>query len=279
MMRIRLHPDARAFLARAEPWLEQAEIENAMTLQTARFASVNAPHFPEPPYWATVEENGGVIGCAFRTPPYRLGITDLPLDAIPELVQSVAGMYRTLSGVAGPEPAASAFTAAWTALRGGRASIQSRQRLLAHKAIVPTQTPPSGGLRRATLADAALARSWGTAFAYESGIAAFDGEVCSRLIPLGLLYLWDDGEPRSMLGVLRETRNAAAVGILYTPPDFRERGYATAAVAAFSGQLLERGLTHSYFCLDASNPTADWVCRRLGYGLVQETADIDFAPA
>src|SRR5690606_41536273 len=105
--RICLHPTARAFLARAERWLEQAEIENAMTLQTARFASVNAPQFPEPPYWATVEEDGDVIGCAFRPPPYRLGLTDLPLGAIPELVQSVAGMYRTLSGVAGPEPAAS----------------------------------------------------------------------------------------------------------------------------------------------------------------------------
>ena len=222
MTRICLHPDARAFLARAEPWLEQAEIENAMTLQSARFASGNPVHLPEPPYWATVEDRGDVVGCAFRTPPYRLGLTALPLDAIPKLVQSVAGIYRTLSGVAGPEPAASAFTAEWTALRGGRASVQSRQRLLAHKAIVPIEAPPPAGrLRRATVADAALARSWGSAFAYESGLAAFDGDVCCRLIPLGLLHLWDDGAPRCMLGVLRETRNAAAVGILYTPPELR----------------------------------------------------------
>lgn len=279
MTQIHLHPDARAFLARAEPWLERAEIENGVALQTARFASRNEPLFPEPAYWATIEEGGEIVGCAFRTPPYRLGMTSVPLAAIPELVTSVARTYRTLSGVAGPEPGASAFAAAWTALRGGRLSVHTRQRLLAHRAIVPLRDPPPGALRLASAADAALAQSWGAAFAHESGLLALDGSVSARLISHGWLYFWDDGEPRCMLGVLRETRDAAAIGILYTPPAYRDAGYATAAVAAFSRHLLERGLTQSYFCLEPSNPAADWVCRRLGYGVVQETADIDFASA
>lgn len=276
MTQVHVHPDARAFLARAEPWLERAEIENAVALQTARFASRNDPLFPEPPYWATIEDEGEIVGCAFRTPPYRLGMTSVPLAAIPALVSSVAQTYRTLSGVAGPEPGASAFAAAWTSLRGGRSSVHTRQRLLAHRAIVPLRDPPPGALRAASPAEAVLAQRWGTAFAYESGLAALDGNVAARLISYGWLYFWHDGEPRCMLGVLRETRDAAAIGILYTPPEHRDRGYATAAVAAFSRHLLERGLSQSYFCLEPSNPTADWVCRRLGYGVVQETADIDF---
>src|SRR5690606_34936545 len=110
-------------------------------------------------------------------------------------------------------------------------------------------------------------QQWGAAFARESGLVDLDGGVCARLIAIGQLYVWDDGAPRCMLGVLRETRDAAAIGILYTAPEFRDRGYATAAVAAFSRHLLERGLTKSYFLLDPSNPAADWLCRRLGYGV------------
>src|SRR5690606_23585498 len=112
-------------------------------------------------YWATVEDGAEIVGCAFRTPPYRLGMTALPLEVIPALIESVGAVYRTLSGVAGPEPAASAFTAEWLRRRGGSWSVQSRQSLLTHKAIVPTGNPPPGELRLATAADAGLAREWG----------------------------------------------------------------------------------------------------------------------
>lgn len=273
------HPDARAFLARAEAWLEGAEIEHVMALQSARFASADDSQFHKPLYWATVEEAGRILGCAFRTPPYRLGMTALPVAAVPGLVDDVAGVYDTLSGVAGPEPAASAFAAAWAEPRGLSWSVRSRQRLLAHKALVPTDEPPSGTLRLASAADRELARRWGDAFVRESGLAGLDGALCAELISNQGLYFWDDGAPRCMLGVLRETRDAAAIGILYTPGELRERGYATAAVSAFSRHLLERGLGYSYFCLDPFNVPADSICRRLGYALVQETVDIDFVNA
>lgn len=279
MTRVCLYPDARAFLARAEGWLELAEMEHAIVLQSARYARADDSHFARPLYWATVEEGGQMVGCAYRTPPYRLGITALPLAAIPALVESLGAIYRTLSGVAGPEPAASAFAAAWIELRGGSGSVLARQSLLAHKAIVPTGDPPAGALRLATGADVVVAQRWGTAFEIESGLAGLDGTLCTRLIAERRLYLWDDGEPRCMVGVLRETRDAAAIGILYTPPALRERGYATASIAAFSQHLLDRGLADSYLCLEPSNVAADSVSRKLGYGLVQETVDIDFSSA
>lgn len=250
-----------------------------MPLQSAYAARDHDSHFHRPLYWATIEEGGEIIGCAFRTPPYRLGITALPLRTVPPLVESVGAVYRDLSGVAGPEPAASAFASAWTKLHGGSWSVHSRQRLLTHRAIVPTDEPPPGKLRIASQADALLAQQWGMGFAHETRLPGLDGTMIVRLIPGGLLYFWDDGTPRCMLGVLRETRDAAAIGVLYTPPEYRDHGYATAAVAAFSRRLLERGMTQSYFCLDPSNPAADWICWRLGYTTVQETSDIDFAPA
>lgn len=275
-LRVVVHPDAHAFLARAEPWLRQVEMERAVALRSAQFAQTDDRGFQKPLYWATVEDGGEVVGCVFRTPPYRLGMTSLPVACIPELVDSVGRVYSTLSGVAGPEPGASAFTAAWAKLHGGAWSVQSRQNLLLHKAIVPMREPPAGALRAANGADAGVAQQWGAAFARESGLSGLGGGLCLNLLRARQLYFWDDGGPRCMLGVLRETHDAAAIGVLYTPPQYRERGYATAAAAAFSRHLLERGLPHSYFCLEPSNSVGYSLCHRLGYAVVQETVDIDF---
>ncbi len=278
-MRVCQHSDAHAFLARAERWLERAAMEHAMALQSARFARADDSRIEKPLFWATVEEADEIVGCAFRTPPFRLGITALPPVAVPLLVESLATIYPTLAGIAGPEPAASAFAAAWTDLRGGSARVQARQRLLAHRLIVPTGDPPPGVLRPAVEADGAVARQWGAAFAVESTLAALDGVLCARLIRERRLYFWDDGGPQCMLGVLRETRDAAAIGILYTVPARRERGYASAAVAAFSRHLLDRGMAHSYFCIDPASVVADAIYRKLGYVGVQDTVDIDFSGA
>ena len=279
MIRVCLHPNARAFLARCESWLMRAEIEHSMALQSARTACNDDWQFQKPLYWATLEDGEQIVGCAFRTPPYRLGITALPPEAIPPLVDSVGAIYRTLSGVAGPEPAASAFTAAWLERRGGSSLVRARQQLLEHRAVIPAARVPPGALRPASGVDGAIAQNWGAAFARESGLTGLDGSVCARLITARRLYFWDDGAPRCMVGVLRETSDAAAIGILYTPPQFRERGYATASIAALSRQLLERGLSRSYFCLDPADAATYSICVRLGYGVIQNTVDIDYESA
>ena len=257
----------------------RAEIEHSMALQSARSACNDDWQFQKPLYWATVEDETQIVGCAFRTPPYRLGMTALPPDAIPALVDSVGTVYRTLSGVAGPEPSATAFTAAWLQQRGGRSVVIARQQLLEHKAIVPVARVAPGTLRPATSVDGGIAQQWGAAFARESGLTALDGSVCARLIPARRLYFWHDGAPRCMVGLLRETSDAAAIGILYTPPQFRERGYATASIAALSRQLLERGMSRSYFCLEPGDAATYSICVRLGYGVVQNTVDIDYESA
>jgi len=50
-----------------------------MTLQSARFASTDDSAFEKHLYWATVEDCVEIVGCAFRTPPYLLGMSALPL--------------------------------------------------------------------------------------------------------------------------------------------------------------------------------------------------------
>jgi RimJ/RimL family protein N-acetyltransferase len=275
MLTVRRYPDARAFLARAEPWLLEAEIERAGPLQSARQARGDDSRYQKPTYWATIEDGDKIVGCAYRTPPYRVGVTALPQAAFAPLVLDLENVYQSVSGFSGVDPAASALADIWIARHGGSSSIVSRQFLFLLGAAEPA-AGPAGELRAATERDAALAKAWGDAAAAESGIAPLDGDLCVRLIGAGQLHVFDDGAPRCLLGILHNTPRAASLAIVYTPPADRRKGYARRAVAALSEQLVERGVAKRYFFVDPGNRAAQALARRLGSELVHAGVDIDF---
>jgi len=275
MLAIHRHADARAFLVRTEAWLASREIEHAVVLQSARQARANDTHYERPIYWATIEDDGKLIGCAYRTPPFKVGVTALPSAAIPLVVTDLAATYSgTVGGFNGPEPTVSELATAWVNSRGGSWSIDTRGRLLT-LARAQDSAPRTGILRLAGANDTALAQSWGAAASIDSGIAALDGRVCVQLLGAKLLYFWVDDQPRCMLGLLRETRESAAVGIVYTPAAYRGQGYATAALGALNDLLDERGVKHRFLYIDPSKDAGQALARKLGCGYVQDTLDIN----
>ena len=275
MLTVRRHSDVRAFLARAEPWLLEAEVERAGPLQSARQARVDDSRYQKPTYWATIEDGDKIVGCAYRTPPYRVGVTALPTAALAALVLNLEEVYQTVSGFAGVDPAASALADIWIARHGGSSSIVSRSFLFSLGTALPADGA-AGALRPAAHGDTALAKEWGDAAAAESGIAPLDGNLCVRLLGAGQLHLWADGAPRCLLGVLQNTPRAAQLAIVYTPPADRRKGYATRAIAALGTQLVERGVPKRYFLVDPANRAAQALAQKLGGELVQAGVDIDF---
>jgi predicted GNAT family acetyltransferase len=139
----------------------------------------------------------------------------------------------------------------------------------------PSATPSV--LRLAAASDTALAQSWGAAASIDSGIAALDGRMCVQLLGAKLLYFWADDQPRCMIGLLRETRDSAAVGIVYTPAAFRGQGYGTAALRALSRLLDERGVRNRYLWTDPGSDGANALARKLGCAFVYDSLDIDCA--
>ncbi len=274
MLRIHRYDNARAFLARAENWLLEREIERAMALQSARNANGNDALYERPMYWATIEDEGSIVGCCYRTPPYLVGVTGLPEAAIPPLVADLAETYDKISGFSGPEEPATALTKAWTALRGGSSRVTGRQRLLALPAELPPREAP-GVLRLASRTDTGLAQSWGAALSLDSRGTPFDGAFCARLASAKRLYFWVDDQPRCMLGVLRESPRFAAVGLVYTPATYRGKGYATIAMTALQRLLVERGLERSYLYVDPANDAGKALGERLGGTLVHDEVDIE----
>jgi ribosomal protein S18 acetylase RimI-like enzyme len=270
------HASAAELLAAAEPWLLRSEAENNVILGIARRhrdAGTGGDM-----YWASVCRGDEVVGCAMRTPPYPAAITAMPPEGIERAVADLRRIYPSLPALNGPEDAAERFASLWCATTGTAWRVRMRLRVHALRAVNDIEGAVAGELRPARLSEQGLMRQWVVAFAQETdALGANDStEAADRMLRAGHLFLWDDAGPRSLVACGRDTPNGGVVSTVYTPPPYRRRGYATAAVAALSRLLLAAGKAFCCLYTDVSNPTSNAIYRRIGYVPLREDAQIEF---
>ncbi len=61
------------------------------------------------------------------------------------------------------------------------------------------------------------------------------------------------------------TPNGIRVNAVYTPPEYRGKGYATSCVATVSQYLLTQGYQYCFLFTDLANPTSNHIYRQIGY--------------
>lgn len=277
-LKIIRHDGPGTFLRRAEPWLLGREAENNLVLGLADSLSRSTKGYDPPLYFATIDDGGEVRGCAFRTPPYKLGVTRMPLEAPPLLAADLAEVYDALPAVLGPVEVARAVGAAWSGLAGVRARDGSRQRIHALEQVrFPARVAP-GAMRAAEEGDRALLTSWIGSFLEATGLhdERDPGAHAARLTAGGFLVLWVDHAPVSMAAFPARTRNTVRIGYVYTPPEFRRRGYASTLVSHLSRHILDSGFRQCVLYTDLANPTSNRIYREIGYRPVQDVMDVNF---
>jgi uncharacterized protein len=269
------HARAAVFLEHAEPWLMRAEVENNVILGIALDIARNALVPVERPYFATAVAHGDVVACAIRTPPHKLLVSRAIAGAAEPLARDARALFPDLPALCGPEPTAAAVASAWSALAGSPVRRGRQQRLHVIRSLDRRAPVAAGELRRVEDADLARAIEWIAAFVHESAPdePTDPRDIAFRYYDQGGLFVWDDGGPVALAGFTGRTANGVRVGPVYTPPEQRRRGYATAAVATLTGQLLDAG--HRYCCLytDLANPTSNGIYRRIGYQPVCDVND------
>ncbi len=276
-LHVRRHASARAFRERAEAWLLEREAEHNLLLGLAARLEHTTAGYERPIYLATVERGAEVVGCAFRTPPFNLGFTRLPAEALAPLVDDVAGMYAALPGLIGPEPEAAGIARLWGETRGVVARERMRERIYQLEQVRAPDPPPPGHARLATDGDLDLLVEWVTAFTTEARVPARDVRaLMADYASAGRIMLWDDGGARSMAGAPADTPNGARIGYVYTPPAWRRHGYASACVAALSQRMLDAGRRFCFLYTDLSNPTSNDIYQRIGYVPVGDVVDYRF---
>jgi predicted GNAT family acetyltransferase len=278
--------DAESFLAAAEPLLLADEARHNLILGIAGTIRDSPDLYPLRSLWL-VRDGGRVVGAALRTPPYHLILArPQTARALAELAEAVAG--EELPGVVGAEPEVLDFAELWSGRTGAAARTSMRQGVYALERVEPLPTVP-GSARVATGADRELALRWWIAFGdevlHEGGPGRDRAEetLDHRLSsPSAGILLWEhEGKPVSLAGWGGRTPQGIRVGPVYTPPDLRGHGYATALTAELSqrlldGRLFEGGRRFCFLYTDLANPTSNAIYERIGYRRVAESAEIVF---
>jgi predicted GNAT family acetyltransferase len=158
-----------------------------------------------------------------------------------------------------------------------------RQRIYRLTQVRPVVGVP-GRARAATEDDRALLVSWVRAFAEESfreaPLRSAEETVEARLRDrIGGFVVWEDEEPVSVAGWGGLTPNGVRIGPVYTPPERRRHGYASALTAAVSAQQLELGRRFCFLYTDVENPTSNRIYTDIGYLPVCDSIDYAFEPA
>jgi predicted GNAT family acetyltransferase len=130
-------------------------------------------------------------------------------------------------------------------------------------------------MRPAVEGELPLVARWGDGFAADAGSEfRASAETRAAWVRAGRLFLWEDDAPVAMAVASGPTRRGARVGYVYTPPEKRRRGYATALVAALSTRLLEEGFAFCVLYTDLANPTSNAIYARVGYRPVLDVVDV-----
>ena len=275
--------DPAEFQKIAGPFLAQREAENNLSLGLIS-GLVAGRNWGPAVYFGAVRDGDRVVGVAMRAGLYLIVTAGTEDAALRMLVDDAVRATPDAPGIVGPKELARRAVDMWTAQTGQRARVQTAERIYALSRLIPPRAV-AGRMRPARTADLELVAAWLLAFVREAQPhleSSLEGarENAEGWIKGGRLRIWENNGPVSMAGASGPTPNGIRVGAVYTPPERRRRGYASALVAALSQEQLDGGKRFCFLYTDLANPTSNKIYQDIGYEPVSDVDEYRFeAPA
>ncbi|MBC8231469.1 GNAT family N-acetyltransferase [bacterium] len=269
-MKVNTYIDAEIFLRNTYIELESNEAANSLMLGICGQLIRHPERVKAAPCLKTVGDENGLILAAIMTPPHKLVVYghqgDLGIGTR-ILVKKLVSEGWAIPGVLGPSEVAKGIAERWAEVTRRGYGLERRQRVYELRAVI-NSVPERGKLRLATEADIELVAQWRYQFHLEI-FGEVDPKETKRAAKFRIeemdIYLWEDGHPVSIAMKTRPTRKGISVSSVYTPPELRRRGYATACVGELSRMLLESGWEFCSLFADLSNATSNRIYQRIGY--------------
>jgi predicted GNAT family acetyltransferase len=276
-----LYDDATAFATAVGPWLEEHEAENARFLFS--LAGMVRDRSSAPLMARTT--SGGATTFAALYLKFALIVSRGSDEAVDAAAARLGAPGVNLPGVVGPAREAERFARGWARQRGCNTRLAIDQRIYQLTAV--SWPPPiPGEMRALTEMDLELALQWAQAFdaeallPHERRSAEVARPLVARRIAEGMLFgWWVEGRFVAMAGLTRPTARTISINSVYTPPEHRRRGFATALVAALSAEGLGRGKPACLLYTDLGNPTSNAIYQKIGYRPVCDSRHYLFEPA
>jgi predicted GNAT family acetyltransferase len=265
--------DPARCLERCEPHLVSREAENNIILSLLLAHRVGTS-LPGDLVFAHLEDADAVLGCAVLVPPRNLLLSSCASEVAAQLAIELFATGARLPGILGPTEAVEAFVVPWQQASGARMErIQEQGIYVLTKVTSPEDT--RGQLRRALPEECDRIADWHVDFErealpHEAPDPISMRAAVERRIERGDVFVWiSDDRPVSTASRTRPTRHGIGINAVYTPDEYRRRGFATSLVAAMAQTLLDEGYHFCYLHTDLANPTSNALYRRIGFEWVR----------
>lgn len=266
-MKIKKETSVTSYLEKVEPILLQKESCNNLMLGLLDRLKTNKMDC----YLGYAEENDQVVSAFMRTPPHNWIIADVETGN-KDIARAIADFFYNegleVPGILGPVPDVETLVNRWSTLKNTTTTIHMNQLIYQLDEVKIAPSVP-GQLVNATENEQDLIAAWLVTFGEEANepITAERAEVTAhQVVKNQSIYLWKvEDQFVSMANISRKTKNGAAINAVFTPDEFKRKGYATSAVAVLSQQLLDQGFQFCNLYTDRNNPTSNNIYKKIGY--------------
>lgn len=282
-MILQVYKNAFDFLDKIQTYLLEDEAGNNLILGIALGLKQQQLSNQRVPYFATVERDDRLTMAVLMTPPSSLVLFSpyQPDEKACEIIAQdlLSGGWHVRGGIGIPA-LSKTFAETWQRLTGMDINPYSQSNLYKLEEVIWPNPMPSGTLCPTTLQDIPLIEDWLYKFQKESLRLDDHQEMrytTEDVLASHSLHVWvDGGRPVAMAAGRRSTPNGISIAMVYTPPEFRKKGYASACVASLCQYYLDSGKSFCSLFADAGNPTANQVYSQIGFQKINETIDYHF---
>ncbi|HEY9770362.1 MAG TPA: GNAT family N-acetyltransferase [Coleofasciculaceae cyanobacterium] len=278
-MKVTRFDDPVQYYQKVEGYLIQHEATHCLPLGIGKALCGRKKSDANLPYLIVVHNNHTVVATAILTPPRKLILSQaIDSKSVELIAKDLAVDLQSLPGVIAPSTEAEIFVTTWQRLTGQSGELALAMRI--HQLEkVKTINKASGSLRIVIESDRHLLTDWGQAFETE---ALGDNEPKSdhqlwfhRHLENKSLFVWQDDVVVSMAAAGGATPNGIRINAVYTPPEYRGKGYATSCVTQIS-QLLLNKYKYCFLFTDLANSASNHIYRKIGYSPTGNISNYSF---
>lgn len=275
--RIVRHESAAEFLEHCGEWLAEREDVHNGVLSLAH-ALGSGKHIHAPPFvFVHVESKNEISGCAVYAEPDGITLSEMPVSATNSLFDEILLDIREPSRIHGPTAPAHQLALYYAEVTKTIPALHSEWN------VFRLDEPPTGcrltdgAVRLASQDDARIVAAWGKMYDAEKPANVNIEKFLRRKLADGLLYFWVDREPKALLTLSGVDCSGNRISSVFTPVQFRGKGYATSLVYETSINLLAAGKAFITLNTEIGDP-AEHIYEKLGYKIVGKRVSFVFDP-
>jgi uncharacterized protein len=277
MLELNHYKDIHEFWEKYGELIKEHEVDNSLMAANC-INMLNEEQ--EDAFYASVTDPSNNVLLALMVPPYPIvlfGNGTINEEFYNELATYMKETNINLPCIVAPNHLADNFVNRLVENKSYKVKELTKMRFFRLKEVLPAERKP-GQLRLAKPEDLPFLKEWVPQAVLEMMGDEIDGEKRAlSMIKEERLYLWEDeGQlPVSMVAKTRPTFSDITISMVYTPKEFRKKGYASASVAALSQKLLDEGYRYCTLFTDLANPTANKIYQEIGYEPVIDHYEYD----